>query len=94
MMDHPSRAGREPAWRDQLDFYRAEEPVLYEKIIRHFMLALLDEGLMTMEDLEGEVTRIVGDSDFIHWANPNRPEPSLDELWTDIYAADPATQNA
>ena len=22
------------------------------------------------------------------------PEPSLDELWTDIYAADPATQNA
>lgn len=79
MTDERSRESREPAWREQLDFYRAEEPVLYEKIIRHFMLALLDEGLMTMEDLEDEVTRIVGDSDFIHWANPNRPEPSLNE---------------
>ena len=33
MMDHPSRAGREPAWRDQLDFYRAEEPVLYDELL-------------------------------------------------------------
>ncbi len=72
--------GREvPTWRRQLEHYRLHEPVLYEKIIRHFLLALLEEDLMTMEDLEREVTRIVGSADFLHWSNPNRPEPSFSE---------------
>ena len=77
MTDRTPDLGRDPTWREQLDFYRAEEPVLYEKIIRHFLLHLLEEGLMTMEDMEAEVQRVVGDVDFIHWSNPNRPEPSL-----------------
>jgi hypothetical protein len=79
MADHEVILDKDPGWREQLDFYKAEEPVLYEKIIRSFLQVLLDEGLMTMGDLENEVTNIVGDADFIHWSNPNRPEPSLDD---------------
>lgn len=69
----------ERSWRDLLEHYRRHAPVLYEKIIRHFLLALLEEGLMTMEELEDAVTRIVGSADFLHWSNPNRPEPSFSE---------------
>jgi len=71
------RGGR--SWRRQLEQYRLHAPVLYEKIIRRFLLALLEENLMTMEDLEREVSRIVGSADFLHWSNPNRPEPSFSE---------------
>jgi hypothetical protein len=64
-------------WRERLEHYRTAEPVLYEKVIRHFLLVLLEDGLITMDDLEAEVTRVAGDTSFIHWSNPNRPDPSL-----------------
>jgi len=70
---------REPTWREMLAFHRSASPVLYEKIIRHFLLVLIEENLMTLEDLEEQVSRVAGDADFLHWSNPNRPAPSLDE---------------
>ncbi len=70
---------REPNWRESLEFHRSESPVLYEKIIRHFLLVLIEEGLMTLDELEVQVSRVAGDADFLHWSNPNRPAPSLSE---------------
>ncbi|MDO9694983.1 MAG: PEP/pyruvate-binding domain-containing protein [Candidatus Latescibacteria bacterium] len=70
---------REPTWREMLEFHRSESPVLYEKIIRHFLLVLIEEDLMTLDELEEQVSRVAGDADFIHWSNPNRPAPSLSE---------------
>jgi len=77
MTEQTPDLSNDPTWRDQLDFYKSEEPVLYEKIIRHFLLHLLEEDMVSMENLEAAVQRIGGDIDFIHWSNPNRPEPSL-----------------
>ncbi len=77
MTDRTPDLGHDPDWREQLEFYRAEEPVLYEKIIRHFLLALLEERLLSIEDLERAVADVGGGMEFLHWSNPNRPEPSL-----------------
>jgi pyruvate, water dikinase len=66
-------------WRDQLEEMRKNEPVLYETVIRHFMLTMEREGLMTSDGLEKAVSKITGNNDFIHWSNPNRPEPNLSE---------------
>ncbi len=76
--DHPARP-EGVDWRERLDHYRLNEPVIYEQVIRHFLLVLLDEGLMDMETLEAEVAQLAGDPSFLHWSNPNRPEPSLSE---------------
>ena len=67
------------SWRDQLEIMRTDEPVLYETVIRHFMLTMEREGLMTSDGLEKAVSKITGNNDFIHWSNPNRPEPTLSE---------------
>ncbi len=67
------------SWRDQLEIMRTDEPVLYETVIRHFMLTMEREGLMTSDSLETAVSEITGNNDFIHWSNPNRPEPTLSE---------------
>ena len=69
-------------WREDLDYYRLENPVLYEKIIRYLMLTLHKEGIMRMEQLEMNVSQILGDPDFLHWTDPNRPAParSMKEL--------------
>lgn len=67
------------SWRDQLEIMRTDEPVLYETVIRHFMLTMEREGLMTSDSLEAAVSEITGNNDFIHWSNPNRPEPTLSE---------------
>jgi hypothetical protein len=66
-------------WREQLEKMRTDEPVLYETVIRHFMLTMEREGLMTSDGLEKAVSEITGNNDFIHWSNPNRPEPNLSE---------------
>ncbi|MBC8424231.1 PEP/pyruvate-binding domain-containing protein [bacterium] len=79
MGETPAQLPRDATWRERLEHYRTVEPVLYEKIIRHFLLILLEDGLITMEDLEAEVTRVTGDTSFIHWSNPNRPGPTLGE---------------
>jgi len=67
------------SWRDQLEIMRTDEPVLYETVIRHFMLTMEREGLMTSDSLETAVSEITGNNVFIHWSNPNRPEPTLSE---------------
>ncbi|MCP4145018.1 MAG: pyruvate, phosphate dikinase [bacterium] len=67
------------SWRDQLEIMRTDEPVLYETVIRHFMLTMEREGLMTSDSLEAAVSEITGNNVFIHWSNPNRPEPTLSE---------------
>jgi len=79
MGETPAQPSRDATWRERLEHYRTNDPVLYEKVIRHFLLVLLEDGLMTMDDLEAEVTRVAGDADFLHWSNPNRPDPSLSE---------------
>ncbi len=79
MGDAPAQLPDNATWRERLEHYRSHEPVVYEQIIRHFLLVLLEENLMDMEDLEAEVARVAGDTSFIHWSNPNRPEPSLSE---------------
>jgi len=79
MGEAPPQLPNDANWRERLDYYRQQEPVVYEQVIRHFLLVLLEEGLIDMADLEAEVARVAGDTSFIHWSNPNRPEPSLSE---------------
>ncbi len=79
MGETPPPVPRDATWRERLEHYRTAEPVLYEKIIRHFLLILIEDGLIDMDDLEAEVTRVTGDTSFIHWSNPNRPGPTLGE---------------
>ena len=56
---------------------------------------LLLQGKHASEDdlkaIDKEIKEIVNQAAKF---SKESPEPSLDELWTDIYAADPATQNA
>ena len=85
MAEHPS--ANMAVWRVELEQLREEDPILYEKVIRHFLLTLLEEGLMSMADLEEAVTFVAGDTAFLHWSNPNRPEPTLDETAVDALRA-------
>ncbi len=64
-------------WRQDLNHFRRRDPVLYEKIIRFLMLTLHKEGIMRMEQIELNVSRILGNPDFLHWTDPNRLEPAL-----------------
>ena len=72
-----ARESEPRTWREDLNHFRQDNPVLYEKIIRYLMLTLHKEGIVRMEQLELNVSQILGNPDFLHWTDPNRPEPAL-----------------
>ena len=78
--------------------YRSREEVQKMReerdAIEHVRELLLQGKHASEDDLKAidkEIKEIVNQAAKF---SKESPEPSLDELWTDIYAADPATQNA
>ncbi|HMR37426.1 MAG TPA: thiamine pyrophosphate-dependent enzyme, partial [Paracoccus sp. (in: a-proteobacteria)] len=78
--------------------YRSREEVQKMReerdAIEHVRELLLQGKHASEDDLKAidkEIKEIVNQAAEF---SKESPEPSLDELWTDIYAADPATQNA